>query len=71
MTCLVRRSFTVLALPVAGLICAVPAAAQTATQQREAAVQKARAGQTAEAIATLRSMLAAGLWLWGAGFMSW
>ena len=34
--------------------------AQTATQQREAAVLKARAGQMAEAQAALRAMLASG-----------
>lgn len=37
------------------------ACAQTATQQREAAVLKARAGQMAEAQAALRAMLAAGI----------
>jgi hypothetical protein len=36
------------------------ARAQTATQQREAAVLKARAGQMAEAQAALRALLAAG-----------
>ena len=37
------------------------ARAQTATQQREAAVLKARAGQMAEAQAALRAMLASGI----------
>ena len=37
-----------------------PVAAQTVTQQREAAVLKARAGQTAEAQAMLRALLASG-----------
>src|SRR5438477_3779549 len=37
------------------------AEAQTASQQREAAVLKARAGQPAEAQAALRAMLASGI----------
>ena len=61
MTYFVRRSIVVLALPVAGLINPALAAAQTATQQREAAVLKARAGQRAEAITALRAMLASGV----------
>jgi len=50
-----------LAIPFAVLICGETALAQTATQQREAAVLKARSGQMAEAIADLRAMLTAGV----------
>lgn len=46
-------------LAVAGA--ATDACAQTATQQREAAVLRARAGQMAEAQAALRTLLAAGI----------
>src|SRR5262245_43647557 len=46
-------------LPLAGAV--ADAGAQSATQQREAAVLKARAGQMAEAQAALRAMLAAGI----------
>src|SRR5262245_1374304 len=52
-----RGSSAGLAIALAGLICAETAGAQNATEQREAAVLKARAGQTAEAIAALRAML--------------
>ena len=45
---------------IVGLLGAGSGAAQTATQQREAAVLKARAGNMAEAQAALRAMLAAG-----------
>lgn len=55
-----RRLATRLAVTMA-LLSIVPAvAAQTVTQQREAAVLKARAGQTVEAQAALRALLAAG-----------
>src|SRR5262252_8807759 len=57
-----RRGICVLLLAVLALAGASPLArAQTATQQREAAVLKARAGQKAEAQAALRAMLAAGV----------
>src|SRR5476649_1974751 len=39
---------------------AVPAAGQSATEQRERAVARARAGNVGEAVVTLRAMLAAG-----------
>ena len=45
---------------IVGLLGAGPGAAQTATQQREAAVLQARGGHMAEAQAALRAMLAAG-----------
>jgi biofilm PGA synthesis protein PgaA len=50
-----------LPIVIVGLLCSGPAWAQSATQQREAAVLKARAGQMAEAQAALRAMLAAGI----------
>src|SRR5215475_11238392 len=56
------RGICVLLLAVLALAGASPQTrAQTATQQREAAVLKARAGQMAEAQAALRAMLAAGI----------
>jgi biofilm PGA synthesis protein PgaA len=61
MTRLVCRSVIWLPILVAGLLGAVPGWTQTATQQREAAVLKARAGQMAQAQAALRAMLAAGI----------
>src|SRR5262245_47448138 len=58
----VVRGICVLLLAGLALAGALPdARAQTATQQREAAVLKARAGQMAEAQAALRAMLAAGV----------
>jgi biofilm PGA synthesis protein PgaA len=59
-----RRPVVWLSIAIAGWVGGVPEAeralAQTASQQREAAVLKARAGQMAEAQAALRAMLAAG-----------
>src|SRR5262245_18392492 len=56
------RGSWILLLAVLALAGAKPdACAQTATQQREAAVLKARAGQMTEAQAALRAMLAAGV----------
>jgi biofilm PGA synthesis protein PgaA len=60
MTRLACRSIIWLPILIVGLFGAGSGAAQTATQQREAAVLKARAGNTAEAQAALRAMLAAG-----------
>jgi biofilm PGA synthesis protein PgaA len=61
MTSVSHRSLEVPAILLAALICAAPAHAQTPTQQREAAVLKARGGQRSEAIAALRSMLSSGV----------
>src|SRR5215471_9337219 len=61
MTRLVCRSIIWLPILIVGLLGAGPAWTQSATQQREAAVLKARAGQMAEAQAALRAMLAAGI----------
>ena len=61
MTPLVRRSIIWSPILIVGLLCAEPAWTQSATQQREAAVLKARAGHMAEAQAALRGMLAAGI----------
>ena len=60
MTRLACRSIIWLPILIVGLFGAGSAAAQTSTQQREAAVLKARAGSMAEAQAALRAMLAAG-----------
>ena len=60
MTRLTCRSIIWLPILIVGLLGAGSGMAQTATQQREAAVLKARAGNTAEAQAALRAMLAAG-----------
>ena len=54
------RSIIWLPIVIVVLLGAGSGAAQTATQQREAAVLKARAGNAAEAHAALRAMLAAG-----------
>ena len=61
MTSASRRLLDVPAILLAAMICAAPARAQTQTEQREAAVLKARGGQRAEAIAALRAMLASGV----------
>jgi biofilm PGA synthesis protein PgaA len=61
MTRLACRSIIWLPILIVGLFGAGSGAAQTATQQREAAVLKARAGNMAEAQAVLRAMLAAGI----------
>jgi biofilm PGA synthesis protein PgaA len=61
MTRLACRSIIWLPILIVGLFGAGSGAAQTATQQREAAVMKARAGNMAEAQAVLRAMLAAGI----------
>jgi tetratricopeptide (TPR) repeat protein len=61
MTRLVYRSVVCLPILVVGLLAAQAGWTQSATQQREAAVLKARAGQMAEAQAALRAMLAAGI----------
>jgi biofilm PGA synthesis protein PgaA len=61
MTRLACRSIIWLPILIIGLFGAGSGAAQTATQQREAAVLKARAGNMAEAQAVLRAMLAAGI----------
>src|SRR5215475_15445900 len=56
------RGICVLLLAVLALAGASPQTrAQSATQQRESAVLKARAGQMAEAQSALRAMLAAGI----------
>jgi biofilm PGA synthesis protein PgaA len=60
MTRLTCRSIIWLPILIVGLLGAGSGMAQTASQQREAAVLKARAGNTAEAQAALRAMLAAG-----------
>ena len=60
MTRLTCRSIIWLPILIVGLLGAGSGMAQTATQQREAAVLKARAGNAAEAQAALRAMLAAG-----------
>jgi biofilm PGA synthesis protein PgaA len=60
MTRLACRSIIWLPILIVGLFGAGSGVAQTATQQREAAVLKARAGNMAEAQAALRAMLAAG-----------
>ena len=60
MTRLACRSIIWLPILIVGLFGAGSGAAQTSTQQREAAVLKARAGSMAEAQAALRAMLAAG-----------
>jgi biofilm PGA synthesis protein PgaA len=60
MTRLGCRSIIWLPILIVGLFGAGSGMAQTATQQREAAVLHARAGNTAEAQAALRAMLAAG-----------
>src|SRR5215813_7558450 len=61
MTRRVCRSVVWLPILVVGLLAAQVAWTQTATQQREAAVLKARAGHMAEAQAALRAMLATGV----------
>jgi biofilm PGA synthesis protein PgaA len=61
MTRLVCRSIIWSPILIVGLLCAEPGWTQSATQQREAAVLKARAGQMADAQAALRAMLAAGV----------
>src|SRR5215510_5793128 len=61
MTRLVCRSVVCLPILVVGLLAAQVAWTQSATQQRESAVLKARAGQMAEAQSALRAMLAAGI----------
>jgi hypothetical protein len=60
MTRLACRLIIWLPILIVGLFGAGSGAAQTATQQREAAVLKARAGNMAEAQTALRAMLAAG-----------
>jgi biofilm PGA synthesis protein PgaA len=57
---LVRRSIVCAAVLIAALLATAQGWAQTATEQREAAVLKARAGRMAEAQADLRAMLAKG-----------
>jgi biofilm PGA synthesis protein PgaA len=61
MSGVVRRAVICFAILIVALLGAALALAQTASQQREAAVLKARAGQMAEAQAALRAMLAAGI----------
>src|SRR5262245_41234141 len=61
MTRRVCRSVVCLPILVVGLLAAQVAWTQSATQQRESAVLKARAGQMAEAQSALRAMLAAGI----------
>jgi biofilm PGA synthesis protein PgaA len=57
---LFRRAYPWLSILIVGVL-GVTAVAQTASQQREAAVLKARAGQMADAQAALRALLAAGI----------
>jgi biofilm PGA synthesis protein PgaA len=61
MTRLVCRSVIWLLILVVQLLVAAAGWTQSATEQREAAVLKARAGQVAEALAALRALLAAGI----------
>jgi biofilm PGA synthesis protein PgaA len=60
MTRLACRSIIWLPILIVGLLGAGPGWTQSATEQREAAILKARAGKMAEAQAALRAMLAAG-----------
>ena len=59
---LARSSIVAVLVVIFGLINVGQAAAQTATEQREAAVRKARAGHMEEAQKELRAMLAAGVY---------
>src|SRR5579871_3078558 len=61
---LTPRSIVSAAILLAALLVAARRSAETATEQREAAVTRARAGHKAEAEAALRGMLAAGISPW-------